>query len=510
MAASKNNIARLERDFNKLCELIEAETCMMPQTRSVVPSELIENFEQFAYYYFPHYTAAPFGWFHKQAAAEIIQNKDGFFVLEWAREHAKSVLADVLLPMFLYLRGEVTGVIIASANGEKAAGLLSDLQAEFVSNARLKADWGEKMNTSGKWSDGYFTVGSVGFWAFGRGQSPRGVRVAGNRPNYAVCDDIDDKTIVKNALRVTEATNWVLEDLYGALAIQGSRLVIAGNRIHKKSILAHIVGDIDDYTPKRKEIKHIKVCAFENPKTHEKLMPELGGVPAWKERYTEAELLRKMNKMGFASARREFFHETVEDGLIFKPNWITYKQPQKRKEYNEIVVYCDPSFSSAKTADYKAIVAVGRIGNEYTILKVWARQTSIAKMVEAMYDFYSQFNIEAKYYIEANFVQKILLQDFDREAKARGYNIPLRTDTQKKADKNSRIEAMSVLFERGLVSISEDEARRADCQLLIEQLLAFPNGAHDDAPDALEGAISRMRGGKGQQKIMITGKYKKQ
>jgi predicted phage terminase large subunit-like protein len=93
--------------------------------------------------------------------------------------------------------------------------------------------------------------------------------------------------------------------------------------------------------------------------------------------------------------------------------------------------------------------------------------------------------------MEANFIQDLILNEFDEEGKARGYILPIRADHRKKPDKFARIEAISPLFERGFVIINEAIKDKPDTQLFIEQLLSFEKGSnqHDDAPDALEGAI---------------------
>ena len=50
---------------------------------------------------------------------------------------------------------------------------------------------------------------------------------------------------------------------------------------------------------------------------------------------------------------------------------------------------------------------------------------------------------------------------------------------------------MQPLFERGLIVLNEKEKESSGMLQLIEQLLMFEKGSrvHDDAPDALEGAV---------------------
>lgn len=169
------------------------------------------------------------------------------------------------------------------------------------------------------------------------------------RPNYGVVDDIDDATIVKNEQRVDEAVDWILGDLYYAMPHKKSRFVIVGNRTHKRSILAKIVGDVEDGDPKREGISHIKVYALENPKTHEK---DMNGVPAWKENYTREDIIKKMGRVGYRIGLREFFHEHIVIGRVFRDELLPLAKLPELHEYDKLVTYCDPSYKDTKKNDF--------------------------------------------------------------------------------------------------------------------------------------------------------------
>lgn len=511
MSEKWTGVEKAEYDaFQTLCERIGTATVSINTSEPTADKEtrkkhLAQDFERFAEYYFPHYIDSKFGWFHLEAAKEIEQDKRGFFVLEWPREHAKSVFADIMMPMYLYARGELSGMVVASANESKAKGLLGDIQAEFVSNEIWKNDYGN-LAALGSWTSGNFmTTDKIGFWALGRGQSPRGIRKAANRPNYCVIDDMDDKTLCKNEQRVRDAADWVLEDLYYALSIKGARLVIAGNRIHKKSILSFMVGDIEPDDPKREGLCHIKVFALENPTTKEK---DDAGVPAWCERYTLEDILDKIKKSGYRASRREFFHEHLEQGILFQFEWIEWTECLPPEQYDEIVVYGDPSFKNTKQSDYKAIVATGRKGRQLHILRAWVRQATTTAMVNVFYDFWEIYGAYARYYIEANMLQDLIFRDeFDTIGEARGMLLPIRQDKRKKPDKYTRIENMTPYYERGLIKYNQLHKKSADMNTLINQTLAFPTG-NDDGPDAQEGGISLLhKSSRGT--VTKAGKYKK-
>ena len=454
-------------------------------------ARLLGNFEEFCQYYFPHYMAAPFAYFHKRDIKVIVKDGKIMAALEWPRAHAKSVVTDVFLTLYLKALGELDGVILVSNNKDKAMMLLLDCQAELEANERYIHDFG-KQATFGDWAEQSFaTQDGTGFWAYGRGQSPRGTRKAAKRPNLIIVDDIDDKEICRNQDRVLEAVDWLKEDLMGCFSLKGGRFIIVGNRIHKHSILAHMVGDVEDDHPVHPYLYHSKVFALENPKTHKEDQSETG-VPAWKEYYTRADVEARIEKMGYRAAQREFFHRHIQEGRIFKNEWITWHNLPPLGQYQHIVTYCDPSYKDSKKNDFKAIVALGRIGKYYDVIDCWVVQGTKQAMVTAHYDMHEALQaggaILTYHCMEANFIQEMHIEEYVKESETRGYMLAIHADKRQKPQKQARIENLTPLFERGLVRFSAAHRKSRHMQAFISQLLGFP-AAHDDGPDAFEGAV---------------------
>jgi len=484
-----------------------------------------ENFEPFCKYYFPHYIDSCFGWFHLMAAAEILNNQDIFAVLEWAREHAKSVFADVFIPMWMLATGQLTGMILASETAAKADVLIGDLEAELRANKRFAKDFGE-MRVSGSWASGHFKCNGIGVWAFGIGQNPAGVRVGANRPNLGIVDDAANMRRAKNQALVKEDLRWVLGEFMGCLSIKGKRFIYANNRTAANDLTAHVVGDIEQGDAKREGIKHIKVFATEIPDTHELLMAADGGVPAWRERYTIDHITTRHSQMGYREGMRQFYHLDIKDGDVFTEEMLPWVKCLPLDQYDALIAYCDPSFTNSKKSDFKAIVLVGRKGKHYHIIWVWDRQAKISSMVNSHYDLREILtgkdsvpeinlgNNEAacRHYIEANFMQYLLLQEYEDEGEVRGYQLRIRGDKRKKPPKDLRIESLTALGDRGLMGFNESYKCNADMKVLRDQFLAFPNGP-DDGPDATESAISLLdkkggkKGGKKKPKAQM-GVYK--
>jgi phage terminase large subunit-like protein len=185
----------------------------------------------------------------------------------------------------------------------------------------------------------------------------------------------------------------------------------------------------------------------------------------------------------------------IVEGTVFKNDWIHYKRMRNLKEYECIIAYCDPSFKGTSKNDYKAIAVVGKIKNEYHLLKSFVRQCSISEMVNWYYDTYDDFtrnkNAALQVWMEVVFIQDLIFEDFQKEGNLRGWQLPLRPDRRAKPDKFLRIESISPYFERGEFFVNEDEKENPDMMRAIEQLLSIEKGSNtaDDFPDALEAAV---------------------
>ena len=184
----------------------------------------------------------------------------------------------------------------------------------------------------------------------------------------------------------------------------------------------------------------------------------------------------------------------ITEGAVFRQDWIKWGKLPDIKKFEELVLYIDPSFKGTTKNDYKAAKLWGKVGSQLWHIKAFVRQCSVAEMVRWLYDLYEwsiEKGIAIKWYMEANFMQDTILDEFRREGDLRGYQLPISADRRKKPDKFQRIEAISPLWERGFVSYNDAERNDPDMLAGIDQTLAFEKGmrGHDDAPDADEGAI---------------------
>lgn len=477
----------------------------------------VEGFIGFVNYYYNYDgKLAGFGWFHREAIQDVAINKNRNNIWEWSRELAKSVLGTIFIPSFLLCEGWLEGLILSSGTEGKAKKLIGDLEAHLRSNQRLIADFGD-FQVQGSWTNGYFYTGSgVGFWAFGIGQNPAGVRQGFKRPNLGIMDDADSKKTSKNQELTKEILDWFLGEFCGCLQTKGRMVIFSNNRVSADGLTAHLVGDITPDQPKRQGWKHIKVYWTEDPQTHEMVFPAQDGngnylpptngewQPAWVENYSTKQAIDKIVDMGTRNAKRQLYHMDEREGGVFQADHINWRTPLPLPQYDRLVVYVDPSFSD--TGDFKAIVLLGRKNKRVDILWAWVRQASVLAMVQAHINLYLELQSEfpsfadqeshvryrqvaCRHYVEGNLQQKMILNPhYESQCDAVDLNWRPRFDERKKPDKQGRIESLSVLFENGTIGWNSEEAGSNDMIVLKNQFLSFPNG-NDDGPDAVEGAL---------------------
>lgn len=503
--ATQAEVKTAYEQWQEHCREVQSLTTLVSVTES--PSQkrrrikrLLRNYAEFCEYYFPHFLSlrdkttgevirvihnAPF---HNAAATKIRSSANLKAVFKWPRAHAKSTHINIFIPLWLMFQRHrlINFMVVVGKSEDAAIRLLSDIQAELEFNQRLIDDFGTQKNL-GTWLAGEFRTSSgVKFLACGRGQSPRGLRERESRPDYISIDDLDDDELCRNPKRVEEMTAWVKEALFGALDVGRGRFIMVGNLISKTSVLANIAAT------RGVHVSEVKAIDKE-------------GNPVWRDKWTREEVQEYREFVGYRAWEKEMMHNPIIAGSIFRHEWIRFKKVLPLEKYDALVCYTDPSFKSTTANDYKASRLWGKVGNELHLIDCYVRQDTVSGMVRWLYNLYeaTRDKVAIRFFMESNFMQDIILDEFTTEGNARGYQLPISADKRKKPDKLQRIEAVSPLWERGFVYYNEALRDTPDMQVGIDQTLSLERGsrAHDDAPDADEGAIYLLQRSTRQQSI---------
>ncbi|MGI6341355.1 MAG: hypothetical protein ACOXZ9_00035 [Bacteroidales bacterium] len=253
------------------------------------------------------------------------------------------------------------------------------------------------------------------------------------------------------------------------------RFVMVGNRIGRDSVLSRYA--------ERPGIYHTIVNALDKK-----------GNPTWSENYTLDEIKGIREFIGERRFQKEYMNNPLSEGAIFQRKHIKYAKMLPLKEYKMLCSYTDPSFKQSATADYKATILLGKTKDGMIhVLKAYVDQTRHHNMINYHYDIIDYVDGACSGYV-LHGGELSTGHYFKRVSQCWCYSrhqIPIRGDNRRKPDKFARIEAISPLFDRGLIFFNIDEKDSSGMITLIEQLLMFEKGSrsHDDGPDALEGGI---------------------
>lgn len=425
-------------------------------------------------YYFPNYYSSEPAPFHKKSTKRVMENPEFYEVRAWSRELAKS--ARTMMEFIkLALTKKKRFFIITSASEGAAVKLLKPYKINFESNQRIINDYGTQQNF-GDWTDNAFNtkIGAT-FVALGAGQSPRGLRNEEVRPDAIAVDDFDTDEICRNPDRVATNWDWLEQALFATRAISKPLLVIfCGNIIADDCCIKRAIKT----AKKLKKGAHAQVVNIRDKK----------GKSTWKKN-TEEMIDRVLSMISWASAQKEYFNTPITLGKVFKK--LHYGKMQPLHKYKFLVAYTDPSYK--KNGDTKATALLGKYKDEYHVIKMFCAHTTVAKMLDWNYQI-KEFvgdKVPVFYYIEYPWIDDALKIEIKAANKRHKTTLVPKADERKKPDKFYRIEAnLEPLNRAGKLIFNQDLQGSEDMETTEGQFLALSakSKAHDDAPDAVEGA----------------------
>ncbi len=432
-----------------------------------------KDFFYFAKTYFPHYIKANPCKKHKDI--HHITEREGIHAVAGFRGFGKTTLLAIIKPIWRALFGQSNFVIEAAENERLATNRNKEIKANVLMNNRIIYDF--KPQVEGEVND-YILSGTrfnCKFLARGYQQPVRGLFHYGNRPDFIVVDDLESH-LSFNPRIADEKLKFVQEECFGAFQAGRGTVVWLGNLTHQTSAFFLFKKKCEKVTSK--DLTFTIVRSYEVVKGRR--------VPTWREEYPLQVLDRIKHIMGTAGFERHYQMNPMIEGLKFKAEWIRYEDFPT--EFEKIITYVDPSLSSKKTADYKAIITLGYAKGKYYLLDAWIRKASIDTMLHYLYKLDKEYN--TLIFMEANFWQSILWEFIPDISTSYGYYLPVFAVINSEK-KEVRIEKLEPPFERARIIFPKD--MNDDIQLLIEMLLGYPDHPHDDGPDALSGAVTECK-----------------
>jgi len=136
--------------------------------------------------------------------------------------------------------------------------------------------------------------------------------------------------------------------------------------------------------------------------------------------------------------------------------------------------------------DFTAIVVVAQDPSRYFyVLDAWLSRKPPSEQIAAAFRLHRKWGF-GKLYLETVGFQELLKDKFTDYELASGQSMKVE-GVKVHSNKQDRISTLEPYFENGFVAFAEGINRE-----LLNQLRLFPTD-HDDGPDALHGAISRLK-----------------
>lgn len=487
------------------------------------------DMEFFGRAYFPHYFSRPSPEFHRDLDAIWQQGvlkgryplapRDARAISRMPgcrravaapRGHAKSTTLTFKGTMHAVLYGYKHYPIILSDSSDQAEGFLENIRVEFEENGLIREDFGD---LQGKvWRNNVIlTASGIKVEAIGSGKKIRGRKHRNWRPDLLVLDDIENDENVRTPEQRLKLSNWFNKAVSKA-GDDYTDIVYIGTLLHYDSLLAHTLSN-----PGYKSIKYKAVLAFSDAEdlwkqwediytdlsndsheedaraffeAHREEMLE-GTKVLWEEKLSYYDLMKMRVDEGEASFNSEEQNEPINpDDCLFQEEWLDYYNEAEVdfKDRNFIFFgFVDPSLGKTKHSDFSAIITLAKhksTGYMYVYDADIERRHPdriIADILEKerrlRRDFgkgYKKFGCETVQF------QWFLKEELVKASAKAGLYLPVE-EVPQTADKVLRIQTMQPDIKNKYIKFSRRHKR------LLEQLLQFPMGAHDDGPDALEG-----------------------
>lgn len=413
------------------------------------------------------------------------------------RGHAKSTITTLFWVIFNALYEKKKFIVIVSATEDLAIRFLRDIKIELETNTQLHWMFGRQR--SEKWSEKEIMLANgCKIIAKGRGGQMRGLKDRGMRPDLIVLDDLEDSEIVRSEIRRLDLEEWFNGDVLPTLEPATGQLIFIGTILHMDSLLNRALDKsiYPDFTTKR----------FSAIISKEDGSPQTTGgpdeiEPLWPERFPLEELQKikqsYITRGQLATFYMEYMNDPVPDeGATFTKEMIQYFDHVPNDPFRSNIVrelFIDLGGGGLKkTADPTAMVvfctdrSTGQMYVEDYINRRMGTDTDL--MISEILRLSSKYGIR-RAVIEKTIATNLILASLERELRKHSstLKIELVSPTHGSSDRRGfmsdgkfqRIAQMESAFKTGEIKI------RSWMTDLVEQLLMFPRGQHDDLIDAL-------------------------
>lgn len=474
-----------------------------PKASAARRKRAADDFEFFCRTYFPHRGRAEYSDFHRWIFAKAKQITDAGGGAREAvaapRGNAKSTYLTELFTLWCVLTRRRRFPVILSDAIEVASMLLEGIKTELTDNPRLAVDFANEVGQGPVWQVGEITTSNgCKVKCGGARKRLRGMRQGAQRPDLVILDDLENDENVKSPDQRNKLEEWINRTVEPLGPPDGSMdIIYVGTVLHQDSVLAR---KLKDPTWRRTKFRAILTWP-ERPDLWEQweeiFRNEVDGGEEAAEAFYQANAaemergavvlwpavqpLKKLKlirmRVGTGAFSSEYQNEPLAENAQFKlvQFWV---HPEPGPIYFGAL---DPSLGKQNKARDPSAILVGafyRKAGRLDVVEASIRRRLPTIIIRDVIAFQRQYKC-ALWFVESVQFQEFLRTQLMAEAVKAGVPLPARA-VQPHADKDLRIEGLQPPIEAGMIRLHPSQS------VLLEQLRAWPQGDHDDGPDALE------------------------
>lgn len=416
--------------------------------------------------------AAPF---HEEWSKILLDGKK-HFAIEAFRECGKSVLVIRAHSLYRLMFPSVNYdfIVIIMANQTLASARLKDLAADFLADPKLHANLVEVKKNNDKTFEVVVKDLSgqpinVRIDAYGKGSSIRGLLHGETRPKLIIIDDPQDLEDMGSESVLEKDYNWFLSDV--VFLGKKSRIFMIGNNLGEACLIERVINNKEYLGFEAKRIPILEE-----------------GKSSWPGKYTE-EFIEKeritYEKLGKVDIwyRERMCQSMDPDSQIFKEEYFRkFRWKDLKLSDLNIFMAVDLAISQSKRADYTSMIVVGvSKENHWFILDCSYGRFDPTQTIDEIFRMMGKWSPQ-KMGIEKVAYQAALHHFLEKAMPERNMFFTI-SPLQAQRKKEERIAALQPRFSAGAVWVPEDAG--AWWAELKGEMLAFPNGVHDDLLDSL-------------------------